>query len=73
MSADLVKDHAMSIGSQLASIEANIARCMSMVMQAAMHDLPGVLNSAVKEAELIDDQATALVVELRSMQRRMRS
>lgn len=71
--ADFVKDHALTIGSQLASIESNVARCMGMVMQAATHDQPGVLNSAIKEAELIDDQATALIVELRRMRKRMRS
>lgn len=70
---DLVKDHALTIGAQLASIESNIARCMGMVMQAATHSQPGVLDSAIQEAELIDDQATALVVEIRRMRKRMRS
>ena len=70
---DPVKDHALTIGSQLASIEDNIARCMSMVMQAAIHNQPGVLLSAIQEAELIDDQATALVVDLRRMRKAMRS
>jgi hypothetical protein len=70
---DPTKDHALTIGAQLASIEDSVARCMSMVMQAAIHGQSGVLESAIKEAELIDDQATALVVDLRRMRKAMRS
>ena len=68
-----VKDHALSIGSQLASIEDNVARCMSMVMQAAIHGQSGVLDSAIKEAELLDDQVTALWADLRKMRKAMRA
>ena len=70
--SDPVKDHALTIGSQLASLEDSVARCMSMVMQAAIHGQSGVLDSAIKEAELLDDQATALVVDLRRMRKAMR-
>lgn len=68
---DIVKDHALTIGSQLASIEDNVARCMSMVMQAALHGQSGVLDSALKEAEMLDDQAVALTVEIRRMRKAM--
>lgn len=70
---DPVKDHALSIGSQLASIESNVARCMAMVMQAAIHGQSGVLESAIKEAELIDDQVTTLWGDLRRMRKAMQS
>jgi hypothetical protein len=71
--SEAVKDHALLIGSQLASLEDNIGRCMSMVMQAAIHSQPGVLDAAIKEAELLDDQATALVVDIRRMRKAMRA
>lgn len=71
--SDPVKEHALSIGSQLAAIESNVARCMSMVMQAAIHGQSGVLDSAIKEADLIDDQVTALWGDLRRMRKAMRS
>lgn len=48
--ADPVKDWALTIGSQLATCEDNVARCMSMVMQAASHGQYGVLESASREA-----------------------
>jgi hypothetical protein len=70
---DVAKDHALTIGSQLASIEDSIARTMSIVMQAAIHHQPGVLETAIREAEMIDDQATALVVDLRRMLGAMRA
>lgn len=71
--SDVVKDQALAIGAQLASIEDNVARCMTMVMQAAIHNQPSVLDAAVKEAGLIDDQATALWTDLKRMQRAMRA
>lgn len=67
-----IRDQVISIGSQLASIETSIGQCMLNVMQAAIHDRPGALTAAIKRAELLDDQATALVVDLRRMRRMMR-
>jgi hypothetical protein len=68
---DLTKDHALMIGSQLSSIMGDAARCLSMVAQAALHDQPGVLDSALLQADMLDDQVTALTVEIRRMRKAM--
>lgn len=73
MSREAAKDAALSIGSQLATIESNIGRCAGMVMQAAIHSQPSVLTSAIREAEMIDDQVTALIVDIRRMRRAMQA
>ena len=68
-----VKDYALAIGSQLATIEDNIARCMGMVMQAAINSQYGVLESASREAaELHSNVQTleSLIVDMRAEMQR---
>lgn len=63
------KDQALTIGSQLASIESAVGRIAGMVMQAAIHHQPGVAATAHQEAALLDDMVTALTVDLARFRR----
>lgn len=71
--SDVAKEWALTIGSDLASMQSDIARCLSMTMQAASHGQPGVLESATKEAETIREQADTLITSLRNMHKVMTS
>lgn len=66
-----VKDLALAIGSQLATIEDNVGRCAGMVMQAAIHSQLGVLDSAAREAATLKSEVLRLQDMLVQMQAEM--
>ena len=70
---DPVKDHALTIGEQLAAIEDSIGQIAGRVMRAASTGRSGNLEIAIGQASMLDDQVTALVVDLRRMRKAMRS
>ena len=70
---DPVRDHALEIGAGLAQLETAIGAIGGMVMNAAITGQSGVLDRAVTAAEMLDDQATALVVEIRRLRKAMRA
>jgi hypothetical protein len=66
-----VKDLALTIGSQLATIEDHVARCAGMTMQAAIHNMQGILESAVREATELEFEVLRLQDMLIEMQSEM--
>ena len=70
---DPVRDMALEIGAGLAQMETTIGGIGGIVMNAAITGQSGMLDNAVKAAEMLDDQATALYVEIRRMRKAMRS
>lgn len=68
-----VKDLALGLGEQLASIEREVGTIAGMVMQAAIYHQPGVADTAQEAADRLDDMATALSVDLRRFRKALRS
>lgn len=66
------KDHALAIGSRLASIESETGRIAGMVMQAAIHEQPGVLDAAINCVEVLRSEVNKLESEIHVMQAVMR-
>jgi hypothetical protein len=61
------RNEALEIGAKLAEMESSIGRIAGMVMQAAIHNQVGVLESAQREWWNVDTQLYGLGELLKSM------
>lgn len=68
-----VKDLALGLGEQLASIERELGMIAGQVMQAAILGQPAVADAAQQATDRLDDMVTALSVDLRRFRKALRS